>query len=94
MIIREPAADLAVCSALISSYKNISPRPNSVIMGEVGLTGEIRPIGFMETRLKESIRQGFLTLCLPAAQSSIQINQGISVFSAKNIHDLLDFMKK
>jgi DNA repair protein RadA/Sms len=94
MVIREPAADLAVCSALISSYKNISPRPNSVIMGEVGLTGEIRPIGFLETRLKESIRQGFSTMCLPAGQSQLSNYQDISVISIENIHDLLDFLKK
>jgi len=94
MVIREPAADLAVCSALISSYKNISPRPNSIIMGEVGLTGEIRPISFLETRLKESIRQGFSTLCLPAGQCQLSNYHDISVFSIENIHDLLDFIKK
>jgi len=94
MVIREPAADLAVCSALISSYKNISPRPNSVVMGEVGLTGEIRPISFLETRLKESIRQGFSTFCLPASQCQLPNYQDISVISIENIHDLLDFLKK
>ena len=94
MVIREPAADLAVCSALISSYKNISPRPNSVIMGEVGLTGEIRPISFLDTRLKESIRQGFSVICLPVGQSQLPNYKDISVISIENIHDLLDFLKK
>ncbi|MBU4268208.1 MAG: DNA repair protein RadA [Acidobacteria bacterium] len=94
MVIREPAADLAVCSALISSYKNINPRPNSIVMGEVGLTGEIRPISFLETRLKESIRQGFSTMCLPAGQSQSPNYHDISVVSIENIRDLLDFIKK
>jgi len=94
MVIREPAADLAVCSALISSHKNIAPRPNSIIMGEVGLTGEIRPISFLETRLKEAIRQGFSTICLPAGQSQLPNYKDISVVSIENIHDLLDFLKK
>jgi DNA repair protein RadA/Sms len=94
MVIREPAADLAVCSALISSYKNISPRPDSVVMGEVGLTGEIRPISFLETRLKETIRQGFSAICLPAGQSKLHNYHDISVISIENIHDLLDFLKK
>jgi DNA repair protein RadA/Sms len=71
MILREPAADLAVCQALISSYRNVSPRSDTVLMGEVGLTGEIRPISFLETRVKEAIRQGFTTLCLPAGQSRL-----------------------
>jgi DNA repair protein RadA/Sms len=94
MVIREPAADLAVCSALISSYRNISSKPNSVLLGEVGLTGEIRPIGFLETRLKEAIRQGFSTICLPAGQSQLPNYQGISVISVGELHDLLDFLKK
>jgi DNA repair protein RadA/Sms len=94
MIIREPAVDLAVCSALISSYKNIAADPNAVVMGEVGLTGEIRPIGFLETRLKEAIRQGFTSFSLPASQNRLANNQGISVFYAENIADFFNHMKK
>jgi DNA repair protein RadA/Sms len=94
MVIREPGADLAVCQALISSYRNVSPRPNTVLMGEVGLTGEIRPISFLETRLKEAIRQGFTTLCLPAGQCLPPNYPDISVVSIGDIHDLLDFLKK
>jgi DNA repair protein RadA/Sms len=106
MVIREPAADLAVCQALISSCKNIVPKANSVLLGEVGLTGEIRPISFLETRLKEAIRQGFLTACLPASQAASAPPgtpggpgrnpnlTGISVISIGNICDLLDYLKK
>ncbi|MCX6554386.1 MAG: DNA repair protein RadA [Candidatus Aminicenantes bacterium] len=94
MIIREPAADLAVCSALIASYKNISANPNAVLMGEVGLTGEIRPISFLETRLKEAIRQGFSNFCLPASQRQFAINQDLSVFYVENIVDFYQAMKK
>ncbi|MBN2399298.1 MAG: DNA repair protein RadA [Candidatus Aminicenantes bacterium] len=94
MIIREPAADLAVCSALISSYKNISADPNAVVMGEVGLTGEIRPISFLETRLKEAIRQGFSTFCLPAAQNQMTNNNDLSVFFIENLLDFFQHMKK
>jgi DNA repair protein RadA/Sms len=94
MIIREPAADLAVCSALISSYKNISSNPNSVVLGEVGLTGEIRPISFLETRLKESIRQGFTSFSLPAAQKRYDNNHDLSVFFVENIIDFYNNMKK
>lgn len=100
MIIREPAADLAVCQALVSSYKNIVPRPDSVLLGEVGLTGEIRPISFLDTRVKEAIRQGFSTICLPSAQGGQNAqgvmlnNHDISAISIGNIHDLLDYLKK
>jgi DNA repair protein RadA/Sms len=94
MVIREPAADLAVCSALISSYKNISANPNAVVMGEVGLTGEIRPISFLETRLKEAIRQGFTSFCLPRAQNQLANNVDLTVFYAENIFDFYNNMKK
>ncbi len=97
MVIREPAADLAICQALVSSFKNIVPRPNSALLGEVGLTGEIRPVSFLETRLKEAIRQGFSTICLPGAQSrqgSLADYHDLSVISIGNIHDLLDYLKQ
>ncbi len=94
MVIREPAADLAVCQALVSSYNNIVPRANSVLLGEVGLTGEIRPISFLETRLKEAIRQGFSTIYLPAGQGKLPNYHDISAIPIGNICDLLDFLKK
>jgi DNA repair protein RadA/Sms len=94
MVIREPAADLAVCQALVSSYKNIVPKPDSVLLGEVGLTGEIRPISFLETRLKEAIRQGFSTIYLPTAQGPLPNYPDISAISINHIHELLDHLKK
>jgi DNA repair protein RadA/Sms len=97
MVIREPAADLAVSQALVSSFKNIVPKPNSVLLGEVGLTGEIRPVSFLETRLKESIRQGFSTICLPQAQGAPGLFPNyheLSVISIGNIVDLQEFLKK
>ena len=94
MSIREPAADLAVCSALISSYKNISTDPNTVIMGEVGLTGEVRPISVLETRLKEAIRPGFSSFNLPAAQKQLPNNHDLSVIYVENILDFYQTIKK
>lgn len=97
MVIREPAADLAVCQALMSSYKSIAPQPNSVILGEVGLTGELRPVSFLETRLKEAIRQGFSTIFLPASQCEKGIfpkNQSISAIPIESIRDLQEHVKQ
>jgi len=94
MIIREPAADLAVCSALIASYKNINANPDAVLMGEVGLTGEIRPISFLEIRLKEAIRQGFKVFYLPAVHRPIAINHDLSAFYIENIVDFYQALKK
>lgn len=88
MVIREPAADLAVCQALVSSHRNVPPLANSALLGEVGLTGEIRPVSFLETRLKEAIRQGFSTIFLPAAQGRSLNYPDLSVISIENIREL------
>ncbi len=97
MVIREPAADLAVCQALVSSCRSIAPRANSVILGEVGLTGELRPVSFLETRLKEAIRQGFSTIFLPALQCDKKLIpnfQDISAIPIESIRDLQEHLRK
>jgi len=55
----EPAADMAVAAALISAVAD-TPVPNeTVIVGEIGLSGEVRPVGQLESRLKEATKLGF-----------------------------------
>lgn len=60
--IAEPAADLAICLAILSSVKNKAIDPKTAAFGEVGLLGEIRGVGYEERRLKEAKRLGFTTL--------------------------------
>jgi DNA repair protein RadA/Sms len=55
----EPAADLAVAAALISSVYNRPSPPDGLFLGEIGLGGEVRPIGGVERRLAEATRLGF-----------------------------------
>jgi len=57
--INEPAADLAVCLAIISSFQNKPIMAKTCALGEVGLLGEIREIGNLEKRIKEAKRLGF-----------------------------------
>jgi DNA repair protein RadA/Sms len=57
--ISEPAADLAVCMAILSSFKNKPVDPKTAAFGEVGLLGEIRGVGYEERRIKEAKRLGF-----------------------------------
>jgi DNA repair protein RadA/Sms len=57
--LKEPAVDLAVCLAIASSYKNKAIKSGSVVVGEVGLLGEIRKVSFLDKRLKEAKKQGF-----------------------------------
>ncbi len=58
--LNEPAADLAIAAALVSSLKDKPPPPGAVFLGELGLGGEIRPVGGMERRLAEAARHGFV----------------------------------
>lgn len=60
----EPAADLGIALAVISSYKN-KPLTDIVVAGEVGLVGEIRPVNHIERRIQESVRLGFNKIIVP-----------------------------
>ena len=61
----EPAADLAVVSALVSSFRGQSLDPHTVIMGEVGLTGEVRAVPQVELRIREALRLGYNRFIVP-----------------------------
>lgn len=63
--IDEPAADLAICMALISSLKDTPVLENAVAFGEVGLAGEIRSVSQAQQRVNESVRLGFTKIILP-----------------------------
>ena len=61
----EPAADLAVAAALASSLSGIAVPPETVVFGEIGLSGEIRPVSHTEGRLKEAEKLGFTRAIVP-----------------------------
>ncbi len=63
--IAEPAADLAVALAILSSFKNKPLDPKTAVFGELGLLGEVRSIGSEERRTKEAKRLGFTTVISP-----------------------------
>lgn len=65
MSLSEPAADLAVCAAVASSLQNKVLPQDTVVMGEVGLAGEVRAIAQLERRLNESVRLGFTRAVVP-----------------------------
>jgi DNA repair protein RadA/Sms len=65
--ITEPAADLAVAAAVLSSIANVALATNAVYFGEIGLSGAIRPAGQIAARLKEARKLGFGRAVLPSA---------------------------
>ena len=63
--VNEPAADLAAAAALVSSYSDHALPPDRVFMGEIGLTGALRPIGQIAVRMKEAAKLGFASAVIP-----------------------------
>ena len=63
--LEEPAADLGVLAAIVSSYRNRPVDPGMVFFGEVGLTGEVRSVGQTEKRIMEAARLGFTRCMIP-----------------------------
>jgi DNA repair protein RadA/Sms len=63
--INEPAADLAIAAALASSVRDMPVRAETVLIGEVGLSGELRMVGQMPARLREAAKLGFRTAIVP-----------------------------
>ncbi|MFN3954727.1 MAG: DNA repair protein RadA [Pararhodobacter sp.] len=66
MRVNEPAADLAVAAALLSAREDIALPSETVVFGEISLSGALRPVGQAENRLKEAAKLGFTSAMLPA----------------------------
>ncbi len=85
----EPSLDLGIITAVISSVKNQAIDPQTVLMGEVGLTGEVRGITFSESRVKEAVKLGFTTIVLPENNAkAVEKQKGIQIIGIKHISDL------
>src|SRR4030095_11360519 len=65
MTLSEPAADLAVCVALVSSLRNLAVPHDVLVLGEVGLAGEVRAVAQIEPRLAEAGKMGVVLGVLP-----------------------------
>jgi DNA repair protein RadA/Sms len=86
----EPAADLGVVAAIGSSYLDRALPPELVLMGEVGLTGEIRAIGRVDARLREGATLGFRRAVVPAANAR-QLDgppEGVTVIGVRSLEEL------
>ena len=87
----EPAADLALCVAMASSFAGRLPRPQMAVCGEVGLSGEVRAVSQAELRVAEARRLGFRAVLLPM-KNYRQMDgryEGVQLFGAENISDAL-----
>jgi len=92
MRITEPALDLAVITAIISSNKNIALDNKTVLFGEVGLTGEIRAVNMAEQRVAEASKMGFEVCILPQANKEHIKVTGIKLIGVKNIQEVMGIL--
>ncbi len=90
--IGEPAADLAVAGALISSLSGLSIPPDTVLFGEISLSGSLRPVSQMEARLKEAEKLGFKHAILPKAAGRQKPSAGKMTLT--ELEDLGDLIAK
>jgi DNA repair protein RadA/Sms len=89
--INEPAADLAAAAALISSLAGQAVPADTVVFGEIGLSGEIRPVAYAEARLKEAAKLGFKNALAPAPHrtgSKTPRVSGITVRELRHVTEL------
>jgi len=88
--IDEPAADLAVAAAIASSWRDVSVRADAVLIGEIGLAGELRMPGQMVPRLREAQKLGFKTAIVPKAiRKGEAYPKGIEVVEVRSVEQAL-----
>ncbi len=85
----ETAADLAVVATLISSMSGRPLPQDLVVFGELGLTGEIRPVPYGEERLREALKHGFRRAIVPRANVPRQALEGLDIVAAAKISEAL-----
>jgi DNA repair protein RadA/Sms len=91
LTIDEPAADLAVAAAIASSMRNAPVRAECVLIGEIGLSGELRMVGQMPARLREAAKLGFKTAIVPRRlRRGEPWPEDIQVLEVRSIRQALD----
>ena len=91
--IAEPAADLAILMAITSSLKNISLSDKSIVFGEVGLAGEIRPVQRGQERLREAAKLGFRTALIPTGNRPRHTVDGMEVIAVDRVGEALEQLR-
>jgi DNA repair protein RadA/Sms len=87
----EPASDAAIAVSILSSVRDVPVRDATMILGEVGLSGEVRPVSHLDTRLKEAERLGFARALLPAGSSGKGVRSGtIELIEAATLSELVE----
>jgi len=89
----EPAADLGIVTATVSSYRNLAIRSETVVLGEVGLAGEVRGISQSNLRIREAASLGFKKCLLPSnSMPKTDVKSDIELIPVKSVQQALEFL--
>lgn len=91
LVVEEPAADLGIATAIVSSFKDLILPDGTALIGELGLGGQLRPVGQIPKRLQEAERLGFQRAVLPTGSGIDQLKRKINLelMEASNINQAL-----
>lgn len=91
--IQEPAIDLGIAMAIVSSFKNRAIDSEMLAIGEVGLSGEVRAVSQIQTRVQEAKKLGFTTCIIPqVCMESVKEIKGIKVIGVGNVREAMDLI--
>ena len=91
----EPAIDLGLILALVSSYKDIAIDEKTIAFGEVGLSGEIRSVNMAQQRVQEAKKLGFETVLMPrVSMKALQKTDGIHIVGLETVRDAVQYLMR
>ena len=91
----EPAIDLGICLAILSSFKDIVIPDSVMAFGEVGLSGEVRAVSMAAQRVQEAKKLGFETVILPeVCRASLEKIKGIRLVYVSGVQDAISYLTK
>ncbi len=92
--ITEPAIDLGIVTAILSSFRNLPVEEGVLAFGEVGLSGEIRAVSMAQSRVQEAAKLGFSTCILPQVSlKQLTTASGIRLVGVRSVRDVMEFLR-
>ncbi|MGN1281744.1 MAG: DNA repair protein RadA [Succinivibrio sp.] len=87
--VEDTSSDVPLTLALVSSYKNAPIDRGTIAFGEIGLTGEVRPVPYGQERILEAVKQGFVKIIVPADNAPRKKIEGAEVIPVTRVTDLI-----
>lgn len=91
--VKEPALDLALAAAIISSYLDYNIPSDTIFFGEIGLSGEVRSVQAYKNRISEAKKMDFKQIVLPAGNKSDNSLENINLYPIANVNELFNLIK-